>query len=265
MNCEELRDHYELYVLGAADETEASEIRAHLNRNCEACSAGVNDARTLTTLLAATAAPASPRPELRNRILASVGASVEPSGSAKSKSHWALVWAAAACMAGVAAIYLAVRENQTAAQLARVQTELNQRTTEAAERSTQLTRLNDALSIVNGAETVEVSFGPGEPRPASGKVFVSPQQGVLLIASRLPAAPQGKIYEMWIVPRRGAPVPAGLFQSGPDGNALHLQTGPVDIAATGAVAVTLENEAGAQQPTPPLLIVAALMPPRGVR
>jgi hypothetical protein len=207
MNCEELRDHYELYVLGAADESEASEIRAHLNRNCEACSAGVNDARALTALLAATAAPASPRPELRNRILASVGASAggasrDPSGAAKATSQWALVWAAAACMAGAVAVYLGVRENQTVQQLARVQTALNQQSAESAEHGARLARLNDALAIVNSAETVEVSFGPGEPKPANGKVFVSPKQGVLLIASRLPEAPRGKIYEMWIIPRR---------------------------------------------------------------
>ena len=37
MNCTELRDHYELYALGLADEPERSEIRAHLDRGCEVC------------------------------------------------------------------------------------------------------------------------------------------------------------------------------------------------------------------------------------
>lgn len=168
-------------------------------------------------------------------------------------------------MAGLVAVYFAVRQNQTVLELARVQTALNQQTAESAERGTRLARLNDALVIVNSAETVEVSFGPGEPKPANGKVFVSPQRGVLLIASRLPEAPKGKIYEMWIIPRRGSPAPAGLFQSSPDGSALHVQAGLVDLAATGAIAVTLENEGGAAQPTSTPLIVAALMPPRGNR
>jgi hypothetical protein len=46
---------------------------------------------------------------------------------------------------------------------------------------------------------------------------------------------------------------------------LHVQAGPVDVAATGAIAVTLENAGGAPQPTSTPLIVAALMPPRGTR
>ena len=35
MNCNELREHYELYAIGVADEPERTEIRAHLERHCE--------------------------------------------------------------------------------------------------------------------------------------------------------------------------------------------------------------------------------------
>lgn len=36
---------------------------------------------------------------------------------------------------------------------------------------------------------------------------------VLLIASDLAAAGQGKTYEMWVIPKGGAARPTGLFQS----------------------------------------------------
>jgi hypothetical protein len=64
---------------------------------------------------------------------------------------------------------------------------------------------------------------------------------------------------MWTIPKgEGAkPVPAGLFQSDASGGAIHLQRGPVD-PNLGVVAVTLENEGGAQAPTSTPLIVAAL-------
>jgi anti-sigma-K factor RskA len=81
---------------------------------------------------------------------------------------------------------------------------------------------------------------------------------VLFIASNLPRTPAGKIYEMWLIPKGAKPVPAGLFQSQDDGEAMHVRTGTVDVASTAAVAVTLENEAGADQPTTTPLIVAAL-------
>jgi hypothetical protein len=49
-----------------------------------------------------------------------------------------------------------------------------------------------------------------------------------------------------------------LFQTDTKGTAVHLQPGPVDVAATGAVAVTLEAAGGAPQPTSQPLIVAPL-------
>ena len=56
MNCDELRDHYELYTLGFADDPELSEIRAHLERACPTCVPGVRGARELITLIGAAAA-----------------------------------------------------------------------------------------------------------------------------------------------------------------------------------------------------------------
>jgi anti-sigma-K factor RskA len=81
---------------------------------------------------------------------------------------------------------------------------------------------------------------------------------VLLIASNLPPVAPGKIYEMWVIPKGGKPAPAGLFRSSADGTAVHVQQGPVDVSATAAVAVTLEDEAGATAPTSQPFIVAAL-------
>jgi hypothetical protein len=51
-------------------------------------------------------------------------------------------------------------------------------------------------------------------------------------------------------------VPAGLFQTGANGTAAHLRKGPIDLDATAAVAVTLEDEAGAPQPTSQPILVA---------
>ena len=87
---------------------------------------------------------------------------------------------------------------------------------------------------------------------------MNPKGGVLLLASNLPAAPEGKIYEMWVIPKAGNPVPAGLFQSDAEGTALHMQKATVDLAATKAVAVTLEPAGGVPQPTSQPLIVAVL-------
>ena len=245
MNCNELREYYELYAIGVAEEPERSEIRAHLHRQCEACMQGIKRAREVVALLGGAAPPMAPSAALRRRILASVGVEQRRFG-------WAPFLALALALSIFAAVYFGGRERDLANELARVREQNSQQNIE-------LTRVNQAFAILTGADTVVTTFGEGQPKP-KGKVFVSPSQGVLLIAGNLPPAPSGKAYEMWIV-KDGKARAAGTFQSAPDGTALHIQRG--SAANTDAVAVTLENEAGADQPTSTPLFAApirALLP-----
>jgi hypothetical protein len=129
---------------------------------------------------------------------------------------------------------------------------------ELREQTAQIASLTEAFAILSGPNTTEASFGGKQPMPPQGKVFLNPARGVLLIASNLPRTPANKIYEMWIIPKGAKPVPAGLFQAQENGSAMHVQAGIVDVASTAAVAVTVENEAGADQPTTQPLIVAAV-------
>lgn len=241
MNHEELREYYELYAIGVADEPERTEIREHLSRGCEVCMTEMKRAREFTTLLGGAAAPAAPSPRLRRRILASVGHEHRQFG-------WAPFLGLATALSLFAAFYFSARERQFAEQAAVVREQMRRQTIE-------LTQLNEAFAILSGPSTLEVSFGQGP----KGKVYIDRGRGVLLIASNLPPAPAGKIYEMWTIGKgAGAkPVPAGLFQSDASGGAIHLQRGPVD-ENLGVVAVTLENEGGASAPTSTPLIVAAL-------
>jgi anti-sigma-K factor RskA len=251
MNCEQLQEHFELYAIGLAEEPERGEIREHLDRGCEVCMGELKRAREMAALVEGSAPLAEPSPKLRRRILASAG--VEP----RRLGWWAPFWAVAAVCAIFAAGFFNSREKELGAQLLRAREQVREQTVE-------LTRLTEAFAILNGPDTTEAVFGGSQPQPPKGKVFVNPSQGVLLMASNLPPARSGKIYELWIVPKVGNPVPAGLFQSAAEGTALYVRRGPVDLNATGAVAVTLENEGGAQQPTLPLIIVAAI-PSRGPR
>jgi hypothetical protein len=240
MNHDELRDHYELYAIGVAGEPERTEIREHLGRGCEVCMTEMKRAREFTTLLVGTAAPAAPSPKLRRRILASVG-------HEQRRFGWAPFLGLATALSLFAAFYFSSRERQFAMQM-QVQREQMRR------QAIELTQLSEAFAILSGPSTIEVSFGQGP----KGKVYIDRGRGVLLIASSLPPAPAGKVYEMWTIPKGGGnPVPAGLFQSDASGAAIHLQRGPVD-PNLGVVAVTLENEGGAQAPTSTPIIAAPL-------
>jgi len=148
-------------------------------------------------------------------------------------------------------VFFQSRERRAENQLARVQAE------SFTERQ-ELARLNAAFAILYQPDARQVVFGAGTPQPPRGRVFLDPRRGVLLLASNLPPAPAGKAYEMWVIPKRGKPTPAGLFQSMADGTVMHILSGPVDVNATGAVAVTLEPESGVPQPTSTPVIAAAL-------
>ncbi len=243
MTCDELRDEYELYALGLAEDPAAPELREHLQRGCATCTTGVHTARGLMTMLATTAPAMAPFPRLRRRILASVGVERRVWG-------WTPLWVAVSALSLVSAMYFYGRDRDNGIQMLKFQAQ-------AREQAIELARLSDVLAILNQPETRSVSFGESQPKPR-GKVFANPKLGVLLLASNLPPAPSGKIYEMWLIPKTGKPAPAGLFQSSAEGSATHLQKVAVDLAATKAVAVTLEPAEGVPQPTSTPLIVAGL-------
>ena len=247
MNCGDLRDHYELYALGLAEAPERDEIRAHLDRGCEVCMAEMRRARELVALLGASPAAAAPSPKLRRRILASVG--VEQRGFG-----WTPLLAGSTLMFLAAAIYFGGREWDFSQQVVRL-------TEQSRTQIIEITRLNEAFQLMNGADTTVTSFGQEQPKP-KGKLFYNPWMGALLMASNLPQAPAGKAYEIWYVPKaKGAsPVRGGMFQSQSDGTVMQLIHGPIDANTTAAVAVTMEMENGVDAPTSPILILAPLAP-----
>ena len=247
MTCDELRQDYELYAMGALDDPERSEIREHLQRGCDVCTAGVREAAGLVYAFGSSAAEVEPPRRLRAKV---VGMIAPPERSADSRWHWRSAWLAAAMCALVAiAVFVGIdRRNST--EVASLHRRLERLTA-------QMTSYREALDILNAPETREVNFGGTKPEPPRGRVFVNPN-GVLLIANHLPPPPEGKVFEMWVVPKKGAPAPAGLFSSTPDGRAVHYRPGAVSMADAAAIAVTVEAAGGAPAPTSQPFIVAPL-------
>jgi anti-sigma-K factor RskA len=237
--CQDFRDEFELYALGVLDAAEKVDLETHLRTGCATCEASLRNALAMNAIVMSMAPDVVPPSRLKRRVLASVG--VQP-------MSWSWLSAlAAACMLLIA-LWLSVQERSRASELAQARHTLLQV-------SSQRDRLLQALTFLDDPTTLPVSFGKGQPLPPRGNVFVHPKLGVLLIASNLPALQPGKTYEMWVIPKGGAPRPAGLFQS-EGGTAMHILSGPVDLASLGAVAVTLEPESGSAAPTTTPIIVA---------
>jgi hypothetical protein len=245
MNCEELRGCYELHALGALSEPELSEAESHLRRQCPQCTKEMRRARETNAMMFSSVPEVIPPARLRRRIMTSIGA--EP---ARGFSVWA-PWLAT-IGASMAAIFMFVTlqdvregEQRAIAQSGQLQSNLSE--TEAS-----LTRMRDAVRMMAEPDTRQVTFGKGP----QGRVLVNPKRGVLFLASNLPQLPAGKIYELWVIPKGGAPKPSGLFQADASGNAMHMVSGPIDVAATSAFAVSVEPEAGSPAPTTTPIILA---------
>ncbi len=252
MTCDELRPDYVPFAMGVLDDPEKGEVRAHLDRGCEACTAGVREAQLWMYALGASAEAADPPKRLRKRILASVGAQEKPGW------RWVYAWPLVTAAAVLALVIVGYRAQNDASSITSLHGELASVQSRAQHSAAETATLRAALNLLQAPETREVSFGTGKPAPPRGRVFVNPASGVLLVASNLPPAPAGKTYEMWIIPKGGQPAPAGLFDSESDGSAVHLYRTPVALSATAAIAVTLEAAGGVNAPTSPPVIAAAL-------
>jgi hypothetical protein len=240
MNCEDLKDVYELYALGVVEGEEREEVAAHLARGCDACRSGVSRAIALNSMLLGSVEDVKAPRRLKRRILASVGG-----------KHRSWTWAgilAAACMLAIA-VFFGAQERERARELAEARQQL-------LALSADRDRMAECLRMLDQPDTMLVGFGKGQPAPPHGNVFVNGRSGVLLIASNLPRLAQGRLFEMWLIPKGGSPHPAGMFQPGASGVGFNLLSGPVDVSTLGAVAVTVEPEAGSPAPTStPILAV----------
>ncbi len=247
MTCSDLADHYEMYALGILEEPERSELREHLARNCDVCTPNVRRAATQVSAFSVLAPDVELPKDLRGRVLASVG--IVPHFGWSWMQTWATV--AGCVLIGVFWFEHLRSERVRAVAFQKAMQEAKQANAESAQ-------LKDMLRLLNDPETIVRVTSEGVVAKPEGKVFLNAKQGVLLMTSNLPPAPDGKTYEMWIIPAGGKPVPAGLFQTEPSGTAVYLQAAAVDLAATGAVAVTLEPTGGSPQPTSQPILVAAL-------
>ena len=246
MNCDELRESYELYALGIADEPERSEIAAHLERDCVNCVAGVRKAMELVTMIGATAPAQQPSRSLRRRVV---------NLAQPEKRVWRWQFAMGILTLGLLAVVAhSLNDNRRLGlSLTSIRSELRLSRESNGRMQTELSSARQVLDFLKSPETRQVTFYAGP----KGRVFVNPGRGVLLLASNLPALEQGKTYEFWLIPKGKSPLPAGLFESSPAGEAIHAAPSAASVEQLAAVAVSVEPKGGSPQPTStPILVVS---------
>lgn len=224
------------YALGALIGEERLWFEAYLAGHPE-LNAEVDELGSLAGLLALAPAEQDPRPKLRRSVLEGIGAPREiVNGLADRRSRRAnrarrLVRPGAlAAAALLVAVFGLLAWNLTLQD-----------------------RNGNLRNEITERRTVEME-GSGLASGAGGEVLLMGGDRAVLVANKLPPAPEGKVYEAWII-RDGIPEPAGLFEPR-DGDAAASFDGSTKNAQ--AIAVTLEPEGGSPRPTSDPILVAPL-------
>jgi anti-sigma-K factor RskA len=254
---EQFAEDQALYALNELAGSERQEFEQHME-TCASCRREVQYLRSDLGLLALTTSGPRPPARSKDRLMRAVAA--EPRGvSATSPMQvrrrglsWALVPSALALglLVWVGTLW---QKNDA------LQHNLSSLAVLYKGAGEQLQEANERLRLLSAPDAVQVSLSPqAEPRkPHATAIYSASQRRLMLMASNLAPVPAGKAYELWIIPTEGAPIPAGMFKPDEHGNSVMLDHPLLEGVVAKAFAVTLENEAGSDKPTSPILIVGA--------
>ncbi len=161
-------------------------------------------------------------------------------------------WTIAACLA-LTAVLLGIR-------IGALNREVKNQTRLIAELASTQSRAQRVLDVLTSpnAQHIVLSVSKTAPAPTARAAYLESRGELVFQASNMSPLPQGKTYELWIIPANGAaPIPAGLFAPDPSGSAsVVLPPLPVGVAAK-AFGVTVEQAEGSTTPTLPIILSGA--------
>jgi anti-sigma-K factor RskA len=247
------------YVLGSLDRDERVAFEAHL-AGCSECAAEVRSLQQVADALAQGVPQRTPRPELRHRVLQSLGKAPSPEVSRHGLSQAARWFPLAAMIVLATGIGAYAVRLQTRVSILEGRLEQALLQASAAERAVADARrvsgeLESAMGVLAAPDLVRIDLAGQAVAPqASARALWSRARGMVFTASNLPALPAGRVYQVWVVTGQ-APVSAGLLSPDPTGTGLTYFNTPPDIPPPAAVAVTIEPAGGVPAPTGDMYLV----------
>jgi len=253
---EQFADDLALYALDELTGVERQELEDHL-QSCAACRRELHALRGDLGLLGLTSSGPQPPARSKDRLMRAIAA--EPRGvslpdTAPRRSLWAMLVPTFAALGLLLVVVVLWRGNGLMKdQLA----ELGNRN---QDQSIQLEQMNQQLTLLTSPDAVHVALNPQQaPKQPSGTAIFSPsQKRMMFMASNLGPVPEGKAYELWIIPMTGAPIAAGVFEPDDHGNAIMMDHKMPEGVEAKAFAITIENQEGSDKPTSPIVLMGAV-------
>ena len=201
-----------------------------------------------------------PQPPARSKDRLMRAIAAEPRGvslpNAEPAPQRSLWWAWIPAAAALALLVFAVSLWHSNGRLKDQLAELGGRN---QDQTTQIDQMNRELSLLTSPDAVHVSLNPTKaPKQPSGTAIFSPShKRMMFMASNLAPVPEGKAYELWIIPAKGSPIAAGVFKPDERGNAVMMDHPMPEGVEAKAFAVTMEKEEGSDKPTSAILLMGA--------
>ena len=256
-----------LFAMQALPEGECAPVRAHL-ADCAECRAELAGLRGDLALVAMSVeqqpVPADSRQRFLNRIAAdaaqatpvqpkpkSTVVAIDAPRPARRIAAW-IPWTAVAAM-----ILVSVALQWKIISLNKDMEILSEQIAHQSAANVRAREVLDLLTAPTAQRVVLTAPMPPKPWPTARAIYLPSRGALMLQATNLAPIPEGKTYELWVIPANGAPIPAGLFRPDAAGSAsVVLPELPKGVPAK-AFGVTIENASGSAAPTLPIVLSGA--------
>jgi len=231
-----------LHAVGALDGDDLRAFEAHLATGCARCATLVRQTEQALARAAMAGPPEPPPSAVRYRLVRRAAAAGAP--GRRRWLPWTLGIVAAAIAAGAfSAAYVAARYEARLGQMAR-------QTAAAKERVARTeSELREELALLRDPTTRMVELrGQAAAPGAVARVLWADGAGGLLLATKLPPPPPGKVYALWTV-AGDAPRAAGVFVPDDGGRATLRVAAEASGAPVRVLSVTLEPEGAVAAPS----------------
>ena len=251
---EQFADDLALLGLGALQGDERVTLEKHLE-DCSSCRRELERLRGDMALLALSASGPAPPRRSRERLLKAIAqeprAQKSPAAARRSVGWTVLPWLAAAAFLLLAGFFWQ-QSDRLSQRVAELQGESSQQ-------QAQLERAREVVSTLTSTDAMRVTLVAAQapPQPQGKAIYVKDRSSLVFLASNMPPLPPQKIYELWLIPTNGAPIPAGVFKPDARGSATVIEPPlPAGVEAK-TFAITVEPEQGSSTPTMPIVMMGA--------
>ncbi len=242
------------HLLSGLTGSELKEFEAELGRLGDDGERELDQIREALGTLALTASPATPPPELKERLMAEIRRETRGVRPAPPRA-WIAVTALAASIAlvvGIANLRLQGRLDRQVAALDSARAALV-----VSDSARQALKEDFGLLAAPQGEAITLTGTPERPG-ARARAFVDPSTGrALLLVFDLPILPADSLYQLWTIERQ-APASVGTFTVDADGRGRLELEDAVALLSADLLAVTVEPAPGVPAPTGEIVLSGSL-------